>query len=345
MDADIERTVKQCHSCTVVGRPATPVPVKRTPLPQGPWQYLAIDYQGPLPSNKYLLVIVDYFSRYKEVFITKNILLRATILMLKEVFVRFGFPFQVKSDNGTNLTSKEVRKFYKEYGIEPITTPPLWAQANGEVERQNESLLKRMKIASLERKNLQEELLNYLLLYRTTPHSVTGISPCRLLLKREIRDKLPSLQHSLDPDDSEFRDRDTVKKQLGKEYSDHRTRAKEQSWVIGDYALLPAKKENKLSPTFHPTPRKVLEVTPHEVVVDVEGTPMRRSISAIKKVDTPEIMKEDAEISPSPLPNSSSDLSPSSKLSDSSSSSNVSTPVLELRRSTRVWKPVERLNI
>ena len=40
-------------------------------LPQKPWEYAAVDYVGPLPctasGNAYLLVFVDYFSKWIEV--------------------------------------------------------------------------------------------------------------------------------------------------------------------------------------------------------------------------------------------------------------------------------------
>ena len=34
-------------------------------------------------------------------------------------------------------------------------------------------------------------MCNFLFYYRTTPHSVTGISPGELLMGRKLRDKLP----------------------------------------------------------------------------------------------------------------------------------------------------------
>ena len=46
--------------------------------------------------------------------------------------------------------SGEFEGFLKECGIEHRKSPPLWPQANGEVERQNRTLLKSMKIAAAE---------------------------------------------------------------------------------------------------------------------------------------------------------------------------------------------------
>ena len=60
-------------------------------------------------------------------------------------------------------------------------TTPLWPRANGEVERQNRSLLKAMRAAQAEKKDWRSELNKYLLAYRSTPHTMTGTSPAELL--------------------------------------------------------------------------------------------------------------------------------------------------------------------
>ncbi|CAK1543085.1 unnamed protein product [Leptosia nina] len=53
--------------------PIPPAPMKRRELLDAPWVDIAMDLLGPLPSNDYLLVVVDYYSRHKEVKITKTI--------------------------------------------------------------------------------------------------------------------------------------------------------------------------------------------------------------------------------------------------------------------------------
>lgn len=70
IDKDAKHYVRACKGCTLVSTPNPPNPMRRRELPAKPWIDVAIDYLGPLPSGHYLLVIVDYFSRYKEVKIT-----------------------------------------------------------------------------------------------------------------------------------------------------------------------------------------------------------------------------------------------------------------------------------
>ena len=41
--------------------------MKRTEPPSGPWQDVAVDLMGPIPTGENLLLVVDYYSRYYEV--------------------------------------------------------------------------------------------------------------------------------------------------------------------------------------------------------------------------------------------------------------------------------------
>ena len=105
--------------------------------------------------------------------------------------------------------------------IQHRTSTPLWPQANGEVARQNRSLLKVLQIAQAEKKNLKEEVRKLLKAYRTTPHSSTGVSPAKLLFNWEIRSKILELTRC-GYLDSEARDRDGEMKQRRTDYADGR---------------------------------------------------------------------------------------------------------------------------
>lgn len=61
------------------------------------------------------------------------------------------------------------------------------------MERQKCSLLRRLRIAEATGRPWKEELSRYLLAYRTTPHTVTGISPAELMLNWKIKLKLPDV--------------------------------------------------------------------------------------------------------------------------------------------------------
>ena len=54
MDLDAERVCKSCHGCQVVGDLQPPELMKRVEPPTGPWQDIAIDLMGPLPTGESL---------------------------------------------------------------------------------------------------------------------------------------------------------------------------------------------------------------------------------------------------------------------------------------------------
>ena len=72
-DKDAEILLKKCHRCQITSALSKPEPIKPTSLPTWPWQDLAIDVLGPLTSGQYLFLVVDNFSRYYEIEITKYI--------------------------------------------------------------------------------------------------------------------------------------------------------------------------------------------------------------------------------------------------------------------------------
>ena len=142
---------------------------------------------GPLPSGEYVLVVVDYYSRYFEVDILTSVTSPKVIESLEKIFCTHGLPQSLKTDNGTQFVSDEFERFLKKNDIDHRTSTPLWPQANGEVQRHNRSLLKTLKIAKAEKKNIWTEMRKLLTAYRTTPHTSTGVMPAKRLFNREIR--------------------------------------------------------------------------------------------------------------------------------------------------------------
>lgn len=286
MDQQIEQFVKQCAGCTLVSAPPPPEPMKRTELPSQPWQHLAMDFLGPLPSGHHILVVIDYYSRYFEIEIMTRIDSKATIGRLKIMFARHGFPSTITADNGRQFVSQEMKDYLELNNIQLISTIPFWPQMNGEVERQNRSLLKRLIISQNTKGDWREELYKYLHMYRSTPHSTTLRTPSELLFNRNIRDKIPSIQQPLEAD-SELTDRDKLKKQEGKEYVDRKRRAVVSEIQTGDQVI--AKRQlmgNKLSTPYETTAYEVIQRKGPEAIIrstETEAT-YRRNVAHLRKI-------------------------------------------------------------
>ena len=88
------------------------------------------------------------------------------------------------SDNGPQFTSEEFAIFMKLNGVKHTRSAPYHPSTNGLAERFMKQGLKASLSSGL---SLSHRLSNFLLTYRSTIHSTTGVSPCSLFLKREVR--------------------------------------------------------------------------------------------------------------------------------------------------------------
>lgn len=126
MDRDVSKHVINCEGCRLVSLPSRPEPMRRRQLPSKPWIDVAIDFMGPLPSGENLLVVVDYFSRYKEVEIMRQITAEEAITRLHRIFTRLGFPVTITLDNARQFASSKFDKYCKEHGITLNYSTPYW---------------------------------------------------------------------------------------------------------------------------------------------------------------------------------------------------------------------------
>lgn len=155
------------------------------------------------------MVIIDYFSRYKEVEILRKITAQETAERLERIFVRLGYPRTITLDNGRQFVSREFEEFFNRRGIILNRTTPYWPQENGLVERQNRSSMKRLKISQALNRDWKKDLNDYLTMYYSTPHCTTSKTPSELMSGRNIRTKLPSLRDlSSSVPSTEYRDKD-----------------------------------------------------------------------------------------------------------------------------------------
>ena len=289
IDRDAEATCRRCVSCQVVaGPPHTPPPVMSTALPSGPWQYLAIDLLGPLPSGNSLLVTVDYHSRFFEVDILRSTSSTIVIEKLQAHFARHGLPTTLRSDNGPQFVSSEFSEFLHDHGIQHQKTTPYWPRANGEVKRQNRTILKALQIAQLESKPWRTELHKLLVAYRTTPHSATGRTPSELLFNRQVRTKLPSLLFK-EGEDTALRDRDSLSKYRSAEcVSKKRPAPAHQELQPGEQVLVKrTSAAGKLDAPFLSEPHQIISRTGDQLMLQSpDGVVKKRNVHFAKRLQT-----------------------------------------------------------
>lgn len=133
LSTDIERYVRRCSVCRENLNTPSREPMLPLEIPRLPWNKVGADifeYQ-----KKYYLIIVDYYSSFVEVAKLNNISSSTVIHAVKENFSRHGIPELLMTDNGTQFTSRDFRRFACDWGFAHVTSSPNYAQANGKSER------------------------------------------------------------------------------------------------------------------------------------------------------------------------------------------------------------------
>jgi transposase InsO family protein len=93
-----------------------------------------------------MLVATNYFTKWTEVVALKNMTHKEVIEFITEHIIhRFGIPQTLTTDQGTSFMSKEVREFAELYRIKLLNSSPYYAQANGQTESSNRTLINLVK--------------------------------------------------------------------------------------------------------------------------------------------------------------------------------------------------------
>ena len=148
--SEVRQVVSSCDVCKELKPRYYNPPRANVITSTRPWERLSIDFVGPLPSsshNKYLLVIVDEFSRYPFAFPCSRITDDVVITHLLNLFSMFGTPAGVHSDRGAQFESTKLKQFLLRNGIAKTRTTPYRPEGNGQCERMNGTLQKTIQLA------------------------------------------------------------------------------------------------------------------------------------------------------------------------------------------------------
>ncbi|GJW23631.1 reverse transcriptase domain-containing protein [Tanacetum coccineum] len=102
-----------------------------------------IDFMGPFLSsrgNKYILVAIDYLSKWVEAKALPTNDARVVVKFLKSLFARFGTPRAIISDRGTHFSNDKFAKVMSKYGVTHYLATAYHLQTSGQVEVSNHGL-------------------------------------------------------------------------------------------------------------------------------------------------------------------------------------------------------------
>lgn len=193
MSLDVKDYVQCCQTCQVQKPENRRRPGKlQQTMVSRPWEMLGVDIMGPFPrssaGNNYLLVFVDYYSRWVELFPLR----RATAetvsqVLIRDILTRWGVPDYILSDRGSQFISLVFEETCKKWNLKQKKTTPYHPQTNL-TERVNRNL--KAMIASYvedKHKTWDKYLPEFRFALNTAVHESIGVTPAELNVSRTLK--------------------------------------------------------------------------------------------------------------------------------------------------------------
>ena len=149
-----------------------------------------MDIVGPFetaaPECRFAITMTDYYSKWPEVAFTRDITTDTMLSFMSSVFSRHGNPLSIVTDNGVQFTSASFASFLKDRQISHSKSSLYHPAAKGTIERFNRVLRQTVQLAIQQHQRWKPAVVDFLQVYRATPHATTVSSPFELLHGRPM---------------------------------------------------------------------------------------------------------------------------------------------------------------
>ena len=188
---DVQTYIQSCTTC--IAR-KSPCPRK---VPMGHvnvghrWERVAMDLLDMSVTtsrgNRYVLVMVDCFTRWTEAFPLPDKTAQSVAdAFFNQVVCRFGIPSVIHSDQGREFENRIMQELCLLGGAHKTRTTPYHPESDGMVERFNRTLLMMLAMFAGKNRDDWDDLLPAVMMaYRSSVQESTGFSPYRLMFGEE----------------------------------------------------------------------------------------------------------------------------------------------------------------
>jgi chemotaxis protein histidine kinase CheA len=270
LQRDVDQYVQTCDNCQLRSRRTKRdrVPIQAVDRPEHPFEICQVDVIGPFETKSakghaYVLTLICMSTKYPYAEPLKGLTSKETCDALMRIFCHTGIPRVIVSDNGTNFVSCGCLQLMDNLGIEVRHATPAHPQANGGIERFNQTfkaMLHHIMVSDSPR-SWHEKIPYLLFAYRELPHCTTGFSPHTMVFGSPARGVLAALRDTWSGRESPSRKLTSS----AKEYLDllqtvlqeiqtaatlnckqaqdsyvtyHNTHARDKSFVVGEQVLI-----------------------------------------------------------------------------------------------------------
>jgi len=190
MQEMIDNIVTACHTCQKVKGQV--ISSNRFPLgslmTKQPWDTISMDYIGPISpdkyGNKYILVVIDNFTRFVELFVTPNAGSDEAAKAILSIYGRYGLPRVIHTDQGSHFTANIVEELCEYLSVKKQYSLPYRPQANGIVERCNKEIVQHLQSLVMDKRIIDDWGIHVPIVQRivnTMFHTAIGTTPARLM--------------------------------------------------------------------------------------------------------------------------------------------------------------------
>eukprot|EP00923_Selenidium_pygospionis_P005525 GHVN01009321.1.p1 GENE.GHVN01009321.1~~GHVN01009321.1.p1 ORF type:complete len:551 (-),score=43.81 GHVN01009321.1:978-2630(-) len=189
---DVDWFYSSCEACARGSRRFPTHHGLLHPIPtSGPFEILALDIFGPIPTSrrgfKYILVFIDHYSKWVELVGAREVTSKVIANALHEhIITRFTCPSVFLTDRGPQFTSEVCAQLCKMYGVKKLFTSAYHPQGDPCAEAFNKFLKQLLRVVVNTYPGSWDEYLQTIAMtHRTSIHTSIGESPFYALFGRD----------------------------------------------------------------------------------------------------------------------------------------------------------------